>query len=371
MPQGKWFRIGYGIIVVLLIAYLASKVDYVFDPIGKVLAALFVPLLISGLFYYLFRPFVRLLSVKLPKSLAIVIVYIGAIGVCYLFFLMIWPPIREQSINLVDNFPQIVDSVRTWLESVQKHEWLREIGQKDALSTENLTTKLTGSLDEILNSVVGSVRGIFNLIMNFFFLLGLVPFMIYYLLSEGDKFSGLVLRMIPERYHSEVSGALKDIDASIGSFILSKVLTSLLIGGLTSVGYLLIDVPYPLLLGLIAAITNFIPYIGPLIAFIPTAVVALTVSPTTVLLVGIVLVVSNQIEANVIGPRIVGKQMNVHPLTVMLLAIGASAIIGPLGMVIVVPVYAIVKIVVVRAYNFRKMNLIPPKDPLGLDPNGD
>ncbi|MFC5530495.1 AI-2E family transporter [Cohnella yongneupensis] len=358
MPQGKWFRTGYGIIVVLLIAFLASKVDYVFDPIGKVLAALFVPLLISGLFYYLFRPFVRLLSIKLPKTLAIILVYLGALGVCYLFFLMIWPPIRDQSINLVDNIPQIADSIQSWLESVQQHQWLKEIGQKDALSTENLTSKLTGSMDEILNSVVGSVRGMFNVIMNFFFLLGLVPFMIYYLLSEGDKFPRLVIRMLPERYHEEMRGALKEIDASIGSFILSKVLTSLLIGMLTFIGYVLINMPYPLLLGLIAAITNFIPYIGPLIAFIPTAVVALTVSPMTVLLVGIVLVVSNQIEANLIGPRIIGKQMNVHPLTVMLLVIGASAIIGPVGMIIVVPVYAIVKIIAVRVYKLYKLNRI-------------
>lgn len=364
MPQGKWFRIGYGIIVVLLIAYLASKVNFVFDPIGKVLAALFVPLLISGMFYYLFRPFVRVLSKKLPKTLAIILVYIGAIGICYLFFWMIWPPIRNQSITLVNNFPQIVDSVRTWLESVQQHEWIKEIGQKDALSSENLTNKLTGSLDELLNSVVGSVRGIFNLIMNFFFLLGLVPFMIYYLLSEGDKLPGHILRILPERYHREASGALKDIDASIGSFILGKVLTSLLIGVLTFIGYLIIDMPYPLLLGLIAAITNFIPYIGPLIAFIPTAVVALTVSPMTVLLVGIVLVVSNQIEANLIGPRIIGRQMKVHPFTVMLLVIGASSIIGAFGMIIVVPVYAIIKIIAVRTYSFRKNNRIPPKDPL-------
>ncbi|MBM7569479.1 AI-2E family transporter [Paenibacillus sacheonensis] len=364
MPQGKWFRIGYGIIVALLIAYLASKVDFVFNPIKKVLAALFVPLLISGIFYYLFRPFVRLFSTKLPKTLAILLVYVGAIGVCYLFFWMIWPPIRDQSINLVDNFPQIVDSVRTWIESLQQHEWLKEIGQKDALSSENITNKLTGSLDGLLNSVIGSVRGIFNLIMRFFFLLGLVPFMIYYLLSEGDKLPDRILRLLPDRYHRVVGGALKEIDTSIGSFILSKVLTSLLIGMLTFIGYMFIHVPYPLLLGMVAAITNFIPYIGPLIAFVPTAIVALTVSPMTVLLVGIVLIVSNQIEANVIGPRIIGKQMNVHPFTVMLLVIGASAIIGPFGMIIVVPVYAIIKIVANRTYDFYKHNHIPPIDPL-------
>jgi predicted PurR-regulated permease PerM len=80
-----------------------------------------------------------------------------------------------------------------------------------------------------------------------------------------------------------------------------------------------------------------------------------------------VLIVSNQLEANVIGPRIIGKQMNVHPLTVMLLVIGASAIIGPFGMIIVVPVYAIIKIIAIRAYKFRKLNHIPPRDPLAKE----
>ncbi|MCD9021387.1 AI-2E family transporter [Cohnella silvisoli] len=367
MPQGKWFRIGYGLIVILLIAFLASKVDYLFDPIGSMLAALFVPIVISGLFYYMFRPPVRLLAKRLPLSLSIVIVYLSVLGLILLFSWLIWPPIRDQSLTLVQNFPDIVESVKQWLISVQKHQWVQNISKDDTFSTGNLSSQLSTMLGDLLNSVVGSVRSVFNIAMNFFLLLGLVPFIIYYMLSEGHKFPALVLKFIPDRWHNEVLPTLKEIDTSIGSFIMSKVITSLIIGTLTFCGYLIIDLPYPLLLGLVAAITNVIPYLGPLFAAVPTVIVALTISPITVLQVCAIIVISNQIEANLIAPKIMGKQLNVHPLTIMLLVIGVGAIIGPLGMVIVVPTYAILKIIVIRVYNFNKNNRIN-KEPNLLPP---
>ncbi|WP_373230540.1 AI-2E family transporter [Cohnella sp.] len=368
MPQGKWFRIGYGIIVFLLIAYLASLVDFLFDPIGAVLAALFVPLLISGMFYYMFRPPVRLLAKYLPLSLAIIMVYLAVIGIILLFSWLIWPPIREQSITLVNNFPEIIESIQKWITSVQKHPWVKNISQDESFSTENISSQLSAALGDLLNSIVGSVKSFFNIAMNFFLLLGLVPFIIYYMLKEGHKFPLLVLRILPTRIHGEALPAMKEIDASIGSFIMSKLVTSLIIGGLTFCGYLIIDLPYPLLLGLVAAITNVIPYLGPLLAAVPTVIVALTVSPIAVLQVSAIIIISNQIESNLIGPKIMGKQLNVHPLTIMLLVIGAGAILGPLGMVIVVPAYAILKIIVVRVYNShinnridKEPNLIPPR----------
>jgi predicted PurR-regulated permease PerM len=367
MPQGKWFRIGNGIIVVLLIAYLASKVNYLFDPIGAVITALFVPIVISGMFYYVFRPPVRLLAKSLPLGLSIIIVYLAVFALIFLFSWIIWPPVREQSLTLVQNFPDILDSVRKWLETMQRHPWIKSISKDNSFSAGNLSSQLSTMLGDLLNSVVGSISSVFNVAMSFFLLLGLVRFIIYYMLKEGHKFPAIVLRMLPERYHNVALPALKDIDSSIEAFILSKVITSLIIGTLTFGGYLIVGLPYPLLLGLVAAITNVIPYLGPLIAAVPTVIVALTISPITVLQVCVIIFISNQIEANLISPKIMGKQMNVHPLTIMLLVIGAGAVIGPIGMVIVVPTYAILKIIAIRVYNFhqnnkidKKPNLLPP-----------
>ncbi|TVY04415.1 AI-2E family transporter [Cohnella terricola] len=353
MPQGKWFRIGYGIIVVLLIAFLASKVHFLFDPLGAVLAALFVPVVVSGMFYYMFRPAVRLLARRIPISLSILIVYLAVIGLIFLFSSLVWPPIRQQSFTLVDNFPEILEAVRKWLISLQEHPWIQNIGKEETFSTENIASQLSSALGDILNSVVGSVRSLFNAIMNFFLLLGLVPFIIYYMLREDNKFPALVTRFLPARLHKEVISAMTEIDASIGSFILGKVITSLVMGTLVFCGYLIIDLPYPLLLGLVAAITNVIPYLGPLLAGIPAVIVALTISPFAAIEACIVVVISNQIEANLIAPRIMGKKLNVHPLTIMLLIIGIGAIIGPLGMIIVVPTYSIVKIIAIRIYRYN------------------
>jgi predicted PurR-regulated permease PerM len=366
MPQGKWFRIGYGVIVILLIAYLASKVDYLFNPVGDVLAALFLPIVISGMFYYMLRPAVRFLAIKLPLSLSILIVYLFVIGLIFLFSWLVWPPIRQQSLTLVDNFPQIMEGIRKWVVSLQEHPWIQNLSKDESFSTENVASQLSSALGDLLNSVVGSIRSVFNTLMSFFLLLGLVPLIIYYMLKEDHKFPALVTRFLPARYHHEVLAAIKEIDGSIGSFILSKVITSLVIGTLVFCGYLIIDLPYPLLLGLVAAITNVIPYLGPLLAGIPAVIVGLTISPLAALEACVVVMISNQIESNLVAPKIMGKQLNVHPLTIMLLLIGIGAIIGPLGMIIVVPTYAILKIIVIRIYHYNQRNRID-KVPKFLD----
>lgn len=80
MPKGKWFRIGYGIIIVLLILLLAKKVQFVFEPIFVLVRTLFTPIIIAGILYYLTRPIVDFLSKKIPRPLAVVIMYLSGIG---------------------------------------------------------------------------------------------------------------------------------------------------------------------------------------------------------------------------------------------------------------------------------------------------
>lgn len=367
MPQGKWFRVGYAIIVSLLIVYLASLVDFIFNPIGDVLAALFVPMIVSGVFFYMLRPLVRFLSKRFSAVGAILLVYIAIIGLFVVSFQLIWPVVREQAIMLVNNFPDIIESLRKWLLSFQHRRWVQTISNEQPFATGSLTSQITAMLGDLLNSIVGSVKNVVNIAAGFLLLLGLVPFIVYYLLKEGHKFPGRVLKVLPERFHNETLVTLQEIDKSVGAFILSKVISSLIFGGLVFCGYLLIDLPYPLLLALVAAITNVIPYLGPILAGIPSVIVALTFSPAAALWVGVVLLVAHQIEGNLISPKIIGDQLNVHPLTIILLVIGADAIAGPLGMIIAIPFYVIFKIIAIHVYRFHKKNQIP-KEPTILTP---
>jgi predicted PurR-regulated permease PerM len=354
MPSGKWFRFGYGIIIVLVIIYLSSLVDFLLGPIRVAFSAIFLPILISGLFFYMMRPAVRLLNKWMPKGLSILIVYVLVICLLFVAFLIIWAPIREQSTALVKNFPSIVGEISRWIQSLQQYAWFNAINQEQQFTLENITSKFTNSIGGILNSIVGSVSSLIGMATSFFLLLGLIPFIVYYMLKDGHAFPNSVLRFLPESRRNVAKLTLQEIDASIGAFISSKLITALAVGILVYIGYLFIDLPYPLVMAMLAAVLNIIPYLGPFLAGVPTAIIALGVSPLTSIFVVLILVIANQIEGNLISPKIMGKQLNIHPLTIILLVIATGAILGPLGMVIIVPVYAIIKIIVIRMYQFYK-----------------
>ncbi|CAM3824981.1 AI-2E family transporter [Marinicrinis lubricantis] len=354
MPQGKWFRIGYAIVLLLLIAYLASLVDYIFNPVKAVLGAIFTPLLLSGIIYYMMRPAVKWMTKKIPIVFSILIVYIVAAGLLFLGFQVLWTPIREQAVSLVENFPSIIRSVQKWLESVQDAQWLSNFNEQEHFNLEELTARATDMFSQILNNVMGSVTAVIEAAANFFLLIALVPFIVFYMLKDGHKFESMLLRLFPKRLHKDAKLTFQEIDTAIYSFIQGKIVTSVIVGVLVYCGYLLIGLPYAMILAGVAAITNIIPYLGPFIAGVPTVIVALTVSPLAAIEVCIILLLSNQIEGNLITPKIIGKSLNMHPLTIIILVVGGGAILGIMGMIIVVPVYAILKILFLRGIDIYR-----------------
>ncbi|GJM80602.1 hypothetical protein HMSSN139_30980 [Paenibacillus sp. HMSSN-139] len=108
--------------------------------------------------------------------------------------------------------------------------------------------------------------------------------------------------------------------------------------------------PYPLLLAVVGALFNFIPYFGALLGAIPCVIVAFTVSPSMVVWVIIIVVVAQQIEGNLISPYIYGKTINIHPLTTIVLLLVAGDFGGILGMILAIPIYMTLKIIVLKAH---------------------
>ncbi|BBP92005.1 hypothetical protein BsIDN1_56230 [Bacillus safensis] len=123
------------------------------------------------------------------------------------------------------------------------------------------------------------------------------------------------------------------------------------------IGYLLIGVKYALILGIIIAVTNVIPYLGPYLGAAPAVLIAFLDSPGKAVVTVIVILVVQQIDGNVISPLIIGKRLNTHPLTIILLLIGAGSFGGILGMIFAVPVYALLKAItlnIVRLVQLRQ-----------------
>lgn len=143
---------------------------------------------------------------------------------------------------------------------------------------------------------------------------------------------------------------LKDIDSALSGFIVTRVLLNVVLGIILYIGFLVIGLPYSLLLAVISIPLNFIPYVGSLLAAIPVIIVGFIESPSMALWSLVIIVVAQQIQDNVLSPIIYGKSLDVHPLTTVVLVLIGGDFFGIIGVLIALPVYMILKILFLRIY---------------------
>ncbi|OYD06197.1 AI-2E family transporter [Paludifilum halophilum] len=354
MPQSKPFRVGYGIILIFLIIYLGTKVDFIFQPIVVLVQTLFFPFLVSGVLYYLFRPVVRILETqKIPRVISILLIYLLFIGLITLLVVLAGPLLQEQFNNLVENLPGLVENLQVQLVELQKNPWVSDLLQEE--NVEEMTSKFTNYLSNSITSIITNIANFFGIITSIIMVFVTVPFILFYMLKEGEKAPRQVLRFLPRTQRNEGRRILKDMDRAISSYIQGQVLVSVCVGVLIYIGFLAIQVDYSLLLALFTMFTNVIPFIGPLIGTIPALIVAVIDSPIMMLKVILVILAAQQIEGNFISPQVMGRTLKVHPLTIILLLLVAGSLGGFLGLLLAVPTYALLKVVVSHTYRLIKL----------------
>lgn len=143
---------------------------------------------------------------------------------------------------------------------------------------------------------------------------------------------------------------LQDIDSALSGFIVTRVLLNVVLGAMLYVGFLIIGLPYSLMLAIISIPLNFIPYVGSLLAAVPVVIVGFIESPTMAIWSVVVIIIAQQIQDNVLSPIIYGKSLDVHPLTTVVLVLVGGDFYGIIGVLIALPVYMILKIIFLRIY---------------------
>jgi predicted PurR-regulated permease PerM len=358
MPQTKWFRIGYGIIVILLIIFLASLVDFIFTPITVMIKTLFAPIILAGVLYYLLRPLVNLAARYVPRAIAILCIYLMFIGLITLLIFLVGPTLHEQVNSLVKNTPAIVNEIRDYMIEMQENEYIARFQQDDRFSLEEISGKVADNLNAYLTAFGSNVLNIISAITGFIILLVIIPFVLFYMLKDGEKLPSQVLKIIPRQHEREGRNVLRDMDIALSSYIQGQIIVSVFVGVLIYIGFLIIGLEYSLVLALIAMFTNVIPFIGPFIGTIPSVVVAFFDKPIMALWVLLVVIIVQQVESNVISPQVMGKKLDVHPLTIILLLLVASKFAGLLGLLLAVPTYAVSKVIVLHTIRFIKLRKV-------------
>ncbi|WP_235420937.1 AI-2E family transporter [Jeotgalibacillus soli] len=355
LAKYKGFRIGFGIIMILLIIYLADLVSFIFTPVTIIFTTLFAPIAIAGVLYYLLRPLVAFLSKYVPRAVSILIIYLCGIGLIVGLVFLVGPTLQNQFNSLIDNIPVISRELGDMISDLQQSNWFESFQETQDFSFSDIADRLTGFLEGAVDAIGSNFVSLIGIITNIAVIIVIIPFVLFYMLKDGQKLPDQILRFTPDEFHSEGKKVLDDMDSALSSYIQGQIIVSVCVGVLLYIGYLVLGLEYSLVLALVAMLTNVIPFVGPFIGTIPAVIVGFIDSPLTALFVIIVVIIAQQVESNLISPQVMGKKLSVHPLTIIFLLLVAGSFGGLLGLILAIPTYAVAKTVIVNAYRFIKV----------------
>ena len=307
-------------LITLLILYIIYALSPLFLSIAQFVILCIYPFLIAIVLYYLLRPLVRLLQIKLPTWLSILLSYVVLIGFIVFVVIYIYPT-AEMQMDLFLKFKQ------TFLDN----EKFKGLLQGYALN-------IGGFFFHNLSDVVQMAT---DFIVVFF----IVPFVVFYLLKDDQWiYEELLYSLKNQKVIADPEYFLHEIDANLTSFFSARVLISLIVSILLLVAFFAMGINYPVLLFLTSFLFYIIPTIGFLIAAIPPLVVGFSMSNVMGIEVIIVMTAATILEGSLLSPKILGDALYIHPLTVIFVLWIAGLLFGIVGLIFATPLYLLLKV---------------------------
>lgn len=319
-----------------------------------------LPFIISLLFAYLFNPVILYFeNKKIQRWLSSLFVIISLIIIIAVLLILVLPPAFNQLNNLMYVITDLTKELVSQIKDGSIFVWLEKYGVPTNLSRDvimqQLTPKLELVLKDFLNAIINffsSASAVITQIIN----LLIVPFLTFYLLKDFTKLKSLVKSWIPESYRKISIDYYKEVDNLIGRYLRGAILVAFIHGILASILLWIFGIKYSLVLGMIAGLLSLIPYIGLLISLSLSLFIALFSGDPVWLKIIFVLItyaILQILEASVISPNILGKQVGLHPVLLILCLLVFGYFIGFVGLLIAVPSTALI-LMSVKFYSQRK-----------------
>ncbi|WP_214768700.1 AI-2E family transporter [Exiguobacterium sp. s133] len=360
--RNKWFKALLWILTIFLVIWVGTKISFLFQPIKVMLALIFPPLIIAGIFYYFTLGIVDTLQKRVKRrGLAVLIVLLAFVGILTLIITLIGPILVKQVTEFVTSIPNLVvelrDQTLNLRDQLMDNRFISNWVQHNTELFDEWTNEATSYIGTLFKSVSASVGTIFGVISSTVLIVVLVPFILVYMLLDGYKFPDSVVKLLPKGYEAETRNILHDMHVTVKHYVNGQVIVSLCVGLMSLIGFFISDIQYALLLALFCTVTNIIPYLGPYIGAVPAVIVGFIDDPIKALYAIITIVIAQQIESNLISPYVQGKTLKVHPLTIIIVLLVAGKIAGIIGVILAVPTYAVSKVVIqniARIYRLRQ-----------------
>jgi len=325
----------------LAIAILTGVLIYLLAPV-------LTPFIVAALLAYIADPLVdKLEERKISRTAGVTIVFVVLTSIALLLLLIMIPLLQKQIIQLASNLPGYFDtlqkSVLPWVEQ----QFGLDMQLMDIQSIKESLQSHAKQAGTFAMSVMGSVTRSGLAIMGLLANLVLIPVVAFYLLRDWDIFVARIHELIPRSIEPVIVKLARQSDEVLGAFLRGQILVMLSLGSVYSIGLWLAGIKYALLIGLIAGIVSFVPYLGLIIglALAGTAAVFQYQDITHLVYVAIVFGFGQLLESMLLTPMLVGDRIGLHPVAVIFAVLAFGQLFGFVGVLLALPVAAIVAVI--------------------------
>ena len=315
-------------------------------------SALF-PFIVSLIVADLLFPFIRRMENRIPfrerhpkltRIGAVLVIYVLFVAVMAVVFALTIPPLVTQARQFAEQIPQIYESARVALDEMSRDLEKRFTLTEDIRDQVDMWVSQTGTaLANAARAMMGRILSGASNVLTLLVGLLVVPFVLFYLLRDGEMLRDRFIRMIPAPGREHARNVLGIVHRVVRSYVRAQLLSAFLVGLMVFLGLWLLGIPFAATLGLLAGIFGLIPIIGPILGAVPGVLVALSNDPSQIIWVIAVYTAVQLIENNLLSPRIHGNAVNLHPVLIMAILVIASQLMGLWGVLIGVPLTAVMR----------------------------
>jgi predicted PurR-regulated permease PerM len=271
---------------------------------------------------------------RVPRVVAIFVIYLTIIGIIVLLGLMVVPALIGQARELWAGLPRQFDEVQNFL--IRYRLTTRRVTLQEAV--QNAPAGSGGNaIGTVLVAISGVIGGVFGIIT--------ILILSFYLLIEAESLSNYLIRFVPTARQDRVATAAREAVKKVSAWLRAQLVLAGVMGVFAAVGLGLMGAPYFYVVALVAAIGETIPIVGPIIGGITAVGVALTSSTKLAITVGIYFLILHQLEANILVPKIMERRVGVSPVTVIVALLIGGSLWGVLGAILAIPTAAILAVI--------------------------
>ncbi len=325
----------------ILIIGLIISVAVIFKDL---LAFLFLPLIIALILIYIGLPLVKRLEKRLgrPASiftylLIIVLVLLALVGLAFPEIAREWSQFAAELPKLKTSLQQLIVQIAGAEVMQSGNSWLASLPEKTSAAIGNTMLTLFDMLPQMAKTASNAL---------------LAPVFVFLILRDREYFANTTLFILPKKLRGSVLDVCARIKKEVDRFLKGQLVLAAISGAILMAGLLLSGLNFPVLIGILAVILGFIPFIGSVLGAIPAILLALTQGGNVLLFTGITILIQ-QIALNLIGPSIMARSLNMHPVYSFIILIAGGFLGGIIGFIISIPVAIIVRSAIGEIYNIH------------------